>query len=118
MRTHNFRQAQDPASYASPIQSRISLATTPCAPGKHGTLAWVGTVLLRKALFWFLSKIDFSNKRTAFNSHLSASSKMMILCLPLGNVTFFCANILILFLTTSIPLYKDNNKLINKNKIK
>ena len=28
----------------------------------------------------------------------------MILCLPFGSVTFFCANILILFLTTSIPL--------------
>jgi hypothetical protein len=28
----------------------------------------------------------------------------MILCLPAGRVTFLCANVLILFLTTSIPL--------------
>ena len=37
----------------------------------------------------------------------SASSKMIILHLPAGKVTFFCANILILFLTTSIPLSSD-----------
>lgn len=36
--------------------------------------------------------------------NLSASSRMIILCLPFGKVTFCCANILILFLTTSIPL--------------
>jgi hypothetical protein len=29
---------------------------------------------------------------------------MTILCLPGGRVTFFCANALILFRTTSIPL--------------
>mmetsp|Transcript_41537 Transcript_41537/g.88623 ORF Transcript_41537/g.88623 Transcript_41537/m.88623 type:complete len:421 (+) Transcript_41537:139-1401(+) len=33
----------------------------------------------------------------------SASSRTMILCLPGGSVTFFCANALILFLTTSMP---------------
>ena len=33
----------------------------------------------------------------------SASSSRTILCLPGGRVTFFCANILILFLTTSMP---------------
>lgn len=36
--------------------------------------------------------------------HLSASSRMTILCLPGGSVVFFCANIFILFRTTSIPL--------------
>ena len=36
--------------------------------------------------------------------HLSASSKMMILWRPGGRVTFFCANILILLRTTSMPL--------------
>ena len=35
---------------------------------------------------------------------LSASSRMTILCLPGGSVTFCCANILILFRTTSMPL--------------
>ena len=39
---------------------------------------------------------------------LSASSRMTILCRPAGRVTFFCANILILFLTTSIPLEKSS----------
>merc|ERR550532_2008976 len=34
---------------------------------------------------------------------LSASSRITILCFPLGRVTFCWANILILFLTTSIP---------------
>ena len=42
--------------------------------------------------------------------YLSASSKMMTLCLPGGRVTFFCANILILFLTTSIPLESKMEK--------
>ena len=35
--------------------------------------------------------------------HLSASSRMTILCLPLGSVTFCWANILILLRTTSMP---------------
>ena len=35
---------------------------------------------------------------------LSASSRIMTLCLPLGRVTFWWANDLIWFLTTSIPL--------------
>jgi hypothetical protein len=35
---------------------------------------------------------------------LSASSNITIFCLPGGNVTFFCANALILLLTTSMPL--------------
>ena len=35
---------------------------------------------------------------------LSASSRITILCLPEGKVTFFCANPLILFRTTSMPL--------------
>lgn len=39
--------------------------------------------------------------------HLSASSRMMILCRPLGSVTFCWANILILFLTTSMPLQRQ-----------
>lgn len=34
----------------------------------------------------------------------SASSKIMILCLPSGNPTFVCANVFILLRTTSIPL--------------
>lgn len=37
-------------------------------------------------------------------TNLSASSRMIILNLPSGTVTFVCANILILFLTVSIPL--------------
>lgn len=37
--------------------------------------------------------------------HLSASSRMMILWRPGGSVTFFCANILILLRTTSMPLH-------------
>jgi hypothetical protein len=37
-------------------------------------------------------------------AHLSASSRMTILWRPGGSVTFFCANILILFRTTSMPL--------------
>ena len=37
-------------------------------------------------------------------SDLSASSRMMILWRPGGRVTFFCANILILLRTTSMPL--------------
>ena len=36
--------------------------------------------------------------------HLSASSRMMILWRPGRRVTFFCANILILLRTTSMPL--------------
>ena len=39
-------------------------------------------------------------------AHLSASSRITILCLPGGSVTFFCAKALILFRTTSIPLHK------------
>ena len=38
--------------------------------------------------------------------YLSASSRMTILCRPAGSVTFFCANILILFRTVSMPLGK------------
>ncbi len=37
--------------------------------------------------------------------HLSASSRMMILCLPAGSVTLRWAKVLILFRTTSIPLW-------------
>ena len=37
----------------------------------------------------------------------SASSRMMILCIPSGTVTFLLANYLILSLTTSIPLSSD-----------
>lgn len=37
-------------------------------------------------------------------TNLSASSKIIILCLPFGKVTFCWANILILLRTTSIPL--------------
>ena len=37
--------------------------------------------------------------------YLSASSRMIILCRPGGKVTFFWANILILFRTTSMPLH-------------
>lgn len=39
-----------------------------------------------------------------FVSYLSTSSKIIILCRPGGKVTFCCANILTLFLTTSMPL--------------
>ncbi len=42
-------------------------------------------------------------------AHLSASSRMMILWRPRGSVTFFCANILILLRTTSIPLSKSQS---------
>ena len=46
---------QDPGSYARSIQLRISLATKPHMPGKHGILVRItGAVLLRKALFCFL----------------------------------------------------------------
>ena len=38
---------------------------------------------------------------------LSASSRRTILCRPGGRVTFFCANILIRFLTTSMPRSSD-----------
>ena len=38
------------------------------------------------------------------NHYLSASSRMIILCRPLGRVTFCWANILILLRTTSMPL--------------
>ena len=41
------------------------------------------------------------------NEHLSASSRMTTLCRPGGRVTFFWANILILFRTTSMPLQRD-----------
>lgn len=37
-------------------------------------------------------------------THLSTSSKIIILWRPGGNVTFCCANILILLRTVSIPL--------------
>lgn len=47
------------------------------------------------------------NRNLIAQDHLSASSKIIILCLPGGNVTFFWANIFILFLTTSIPLDKN-----------
>ena len=40
---------------------------------------------------------------TTENSYENQVPNMIILCRPGGNVTFFCANILILFLTTSIP---------------
>lgn len=39
--------------------------------------------------------------------HLSASSSRTILCRPGGNVTFFCANILMRLRTTSMPLSSD-----------
>jgi hypothetical protein len=51
--------------------------------------------------------IDFSMQycRGSFpQTYESASSRMMILCRPAGRVTFLCANVLILFRTTSIPL--------------
>lgn len=51
----------------------------------------------------------------SFNTYLSASSRIMILCLPGGRLTFVCENILILFLTTSIPL-ENKRKAIKKPK--
>lgn len=45
------------------------------------------------------------------STHLSASSKMIILCRPFGSVTFCCANILILFLTTSMPLKPEHSRI-------
>ena len=44
--------------------------------------------------------------------YLSASSSMTILCRPGGSVTFFCANILILFRTTSRPLQMHGSAII------
>jgi hypothetical protein len=41
-----------------------------------------------------------------YTTHLSASSRITILCRPGGRVTFFWANIFILLRTTSIPLRK------------
>ena len=38
---------------------------------------------------------------------LSASSSITILCRPGGRVTLVCANILILFRTTSMPLQEN-----------
>jgi len=43
--------------------------------------------------------------------NLSASSRMTILCLPGGRVTFFWANAFIRFRTTSRPLLNQNNAL-------
>lgn len=40
-------------------------------------------------------------------TYLSASSRIIILCLPGGSVTFCWANIFILFLTVSIPRSLD-----------
>lgn len=40
-------------------------------------------------------------------AHLSASSRITILCRPGGSVTLVCANILILFRTTSMPLQQQ-----------
>ena len=48
-----------------------------------------------------------THKHKQFALYLSASSKMLILCRPFGKVTFWLANILIWFLTTSIPLSLD-----------
>ena len=42
-------------------------------------------------------------------AYLSASSKITILCRPGCRVTFFWANILILFRTTSKPLQKHES---------
>ena len=45
--------------------------------------------------------------------YLSASSKITILCRPGCRVTFFCANILILFRTTSSPLQKHESTIMH-----
>ena len=43
-----------------PIANITFLASTPSAPGKHGTFAWLaGAVLLSKAFFCFVKKILF-----------------------------------------------------------
>lgn len=64
--------------------------------------------------------MEFDIREVNISTHLSASSKITILCRPGGSVTFFWANILILFLTTSIPLHKKetlrNIKLVMDNK--
>lgn len=57
----------------------------------------------------FLSKMQIiiriykSTPCTLIKTNLSASSRMIILCLPCGKVTFCWANILILLRTTSMP---------------
>lgn len=54
-----------------------------------------------------------TSKAITISSYLSASSRTTTLCFPGGSVTFFWANILILFLTTSIPLYKKMRAITN-----
>lgn len=57
-------------------------------------------------LLWRVNDLDFFlEEKNEHTNYLSASSRMIILCLPGGRVTFFWANILILFLTTSMPLH-------------
>ena len=65
--------------------------------------------IILQIIFKFEKSIRAWSLTINFRSHsnhtyLSASSNITTLCRPGGSVTFFCANILILFLTTSIPL--------------
>lgn len=65
-------------------------------------------ILLLKKKEW---KINLYKSKTL--AYLSASSRITILWRPGGRVTFFWANILILFLTTSIPLhYHQKDKVL------
>jgi hypothetical protein len=65
-----------------------------------------GMVKMRGVQIWahitYIHEYEWCAKKLC--AHLSASSKITTLCLPGGRVTFFCANILILLRTTSIPL--------------
>ena len=110
-----------------PLQRRFvsTLGKTVIQKIPHGRVHLVPQVLIvtkhfvyqRTTLIWPLVQISLicvsffvvhvqSRSVIQASLYLSASSKMMILCLPFGRVTFCWANILILFLTTSIPLWK------------
>ena len=67
MGTQNLTQSQDSGSYARSIQLRISLASKPHMPGKHGILVRItGAILLRKALFCFVFTFFNNSVLSAF----------------------------------------------------
>lgn len=63
---------------------------------------WAPPVILAKS-----NSVKVPRGSLGKRSYLSASSRITILCLPGGKVTFFCAKALILFRTTSMPLRID-----------
>lgn len=66
---------------------------------------WAPEVILNKTTQLIPGQTERQRMDTSGESrYLSASSRMMTLCLPGGSFTFFWAKALILFLTTSIPL--------------